>query len=137
GETGTITRLLEWGLDVNAVNHSGRTLLHRTAMPDATAPDITRGWRVSIAELLLVHPDIEVNLVDRKGRTALRLAAVYGAGRLSKPLLEHPDIMLSIAHGYGDTPLHVAVGRQCKRTTHALLEAGADAVHHDGDGATP
>ncbi|PWW77242.1 ankyrin [Tuber magnatum] len=95
---------------------------------------------LALMELILcymMHGDSEVDLVDRKGRTALHLAALYGARQLSKRFLEHPDIALSISDGYGDTPLHVAVGRQCKRTTHALLEAGADAVHHDGDGATP
>ncbi|PWW77214.1 hypothetical protein C7212DRAFT_343031 [Tuber magnatum] len=113
GETGTITRLIEWGLGVNAVNHSGMKLLHWTAIPDATAPDITWDWRFSIAELLLVHQDIEVNLVDRKGRTALHLAAVYGARRLSKRLLKHPDITLSISDGWCNTIAAGNHGPEC------------------------
>lgn len=55
--------LLREGCSPNVVNYDDRTPLHLSAM---------RGYP-SVVGILLSHPEIDINLVDKKGRTALEL----------------------------------------------------------------
>ncbi|KAH8725574.1 ankyrin repeat-containing domain protein, partial [Phaeosphaeriaceae sp. PMI808] len=71
--------------------------------------------KVEIMEILLNHPDIEVNNLDRWGFTALHIAAANGRIELVKTLLQHTKIMAD-AHGNNHrgiepTPLHISAQR--------------------------
>ncbi len=68
------------------------------------------------------------NLQDKKGRTALHYAAMYGYESITKKLIEcKADIEKQ--DNKGATPLLEAVSNNCTGTTKILLDAGANSNH--------
>jgi hypothetical protein len=64
--------------------------------------------RICLVELLLKHPDIDVNYIDQHGMTPLMLAALFGHSGVVKLLLKHPGIDVNAARENGKTALMMA-----------------------------
>lgn len=76
GNTDVVQFLLREGCSPNVVNSDDRTPLHLSAI---------KGYP-SVVEVLLSHPEMDINLVDKKGRTALELCE-------QKTSIEHSQVV--------------------------------------------
>ncbi|KAH6909873.1 ankyrin repeat-containing domain protein, partial [Coprinopsis sp. MPI-PUGE-AT-0042] len=83
---------------------------------------------VGIVELLLARPEIQVNLVNNEGCSALRLAAANGHEGVVKLLLAHPEIQVNLIDDQGFSALMKAAEWGHKSIARLLL----DAPHTDG-----
>ena len=101
GDLEGVSAALQAGTDVNSKTQNGRTGLVRAL----------EGRHTSVVRLLLEQEDIDVNVVDRGGRTALHWAARHDQNSSCLALLlARPDLS-SVNHRDrgGATPLWVAV----------------------------
>jgi len=77
-------------------------------------------------EAHLAHPDIDVNLQDVNGLTALHLACIdsntNNSERTVKLLLSHPDINVNLQDKYGKTALHMACKHFNKESSERTIE---------------
>ncbi|KAH6891665.1 ankyrin repeat-containing domain protein [Coprinopsis sp. MPI-PUGE-AT-0042] len=62
----------------------------------------------AIVELLLACPNIQINLVDNKGWSALMKAARYGHEAITKLLLARPEIQVNLVDSNGSSALSLA-----------------------------
>jgi ankyrin repeat protein len=75
-----------------------------------------------IVELLLTHPEIDVNKAHKGGATPLIIASQRGFKEIVARLLRHPDIDVNSATtARGDTPLHQASQNGHKEVVELLL----------------
>ncbi|KAH6909880.1 ankyrin repeat-containing domain protein [Coprinopsis sp. MPI-PUGE-AT-0042] len=63
----------------------------------------------SIAMLLLACPEIQVNSVESKRRTALMFAALHGYDGVVKLLLAHPEVQINLVNDEGFSALMLAI----------------------------
>jgi ankyrin repeat protein len=78
-----VERLLEKGADANTQDKLGRTPLMRSILSNSSTPDN------EIMKLLLAQPNIDVNLKDEKGNSALSLAMDRGFSEFEEILRVH------------------------------------------------
>ncbi|KAI5810627.1 hypothetical protein BZA77DRAFT_347636 [Pyronema omphalodes] len=102
GETEKVKAALKQRhFDVNAIDHDSR--FKQTALMQACARK-----REDIANLLLDHKEILVNLQDRDGYTALMLACAQGLDSVVAKLLARDDLQVNLQKKYGRTALMLA-----------------------------
>jgi ankyrin repeat protein len=87
--------LLYHGWDVNEVDADGRTPLLLA----------TQKGYLSVIQVLLNHPQINLRAQDQWGSTALHKAAKQGHLAVIKLLLARPNTDINIKDGNGATPL--------------------------------
>ncbi|ARG96607.1 ankyrin repeat domain-containing protein [Legionella micdadei] len=97
GHLEVLKALLEKGANLNATTKDGNTLLLTACM--------SHQWHV--AEYLLAHTDIDVNLCNNEGITALHLAVCNQQKRLCAQLIEKKANIHAVAPEIG-TPLEIA-----------------------------
>lgn len=85
-----------------AVSSTGKMARHK-----ATELDLETLFQHNerILGSLLKHKDIQVNLSDAWGRSALNLAVISGSDKMADMLVRHPKIDLDQADTHGDPPL--------------------------------
>ena len=149
------------GIDLNRKDNDGRTPLYQAfdnayhnecAMLLLQTPGVTSTaeerstflrWSVdrnhaNSVKYLLATPDIDVNLADSDGRTALYCAVDNSNPQCMNLLLEAPDIDVNKAANNGETPLYRAVESEKPNAVKALLEvSGIDVNKADSEGRTP
>lgn len=84
----------------------------------------TFGWYY-IVKLLLARNEIQVNIQDNKGDTALHKSIQNELKTTSKNLVKHKNIKLNIFNNKGETPLEIAVKKEFIKVIRLLLDAGA------------
>ncbi|KAL2833492.1 ankyrin repeat-containing domain protein [Aspergillus pseudoustus] len=163
GRESIVQLLIDWGADPNLKNRSlGFTALYYAvkAGHDATVrlllarddvdPNMRCGdsglsvllWAAStgssaaVLKTLLENPAVDVHSKDRRGRNALITAIDRSQEAAARVLLA--DGRISINEGDRDNrpPLAYAAFRDLPDIMELLLEAGADADHHDDYGRT-
>ena len=101
-----------------------------------------------IVELLLSHPQLDVNLArhsredcigfDGQGATALSMASKYGGSEVVKLLLANNATLVNKADADGRTPFAVACENEREDVVKALLSfPGTDVNKADAHGTTP
>jgi ankyrin repeat domain-containing protein 50 len=60
---------------------------------------------LKVVEVLLLHPQVDVNCVDKKGQSALMCAVNEGHSGIVRALLQCPDIDINSVDTYGGTAL--------------------------------
>ena len=121
-----ITLLLDAKADVNASDQSDETpLMHASGEGNLAGVD-----------MLVAHPEIELDLADKKGRTALFRAAEAGQTKCLKSLVAKGP-QLEIKDKHGKTALAVAAWEGHKIPAKILIKAGADINTQDEKGNTP
>lgn len=120
-----VASCLEKGVDVNARDAYGYTLLHRTVSKADTA----------IVKVLL---DAGANMSSRNsyGETALHIASEYGTPAVVRLLLASGSDEAAQDDGSA-TPLHGAVRNSSTAVMDLLMVAGADPEARDREGRTP
>jgi ankyrin repeat protein len=140
GQWEPVEQLLKGGLDINARNQRGRTLLIAATDELCYSPDM---W---VERLLALGAD--VNAQDKNGFAALHFAALGGHVRSLKMLIDAGaklDLVAarkvgSTSHYVSGTPLHCAAYYEYETQGAAvreLLQAGADPLALDEDGHMP
>lgn len=119
-----IAALIEKGIDINAVDHKGTTLLMLAASFGNAAA----------VEALMEH-GANVHQTDVRGFTALHHAATSNSSEVIAALVKQvADV--DARDLTGRTPLHVASVSSNYNTMEALIAAGAD-VNHVAEDVTP
>ncbi|MDR2807028.1 MAG: ankyrin repeat domain-containing protein [Puniceicoccales bacterium] len=96
--------LQESGINVNAQNGQGNTLLHLAVKERKKDLQSLR-----IIQCLLQQPEINVNATNGEGDTPLHSAVQTQNLQIVECLLQQPEINVNATTGEGDTPLHLAV----------------------------
>lgn len=157
-DTWTVRRLLERGFDPNTMAPPELQGLSPLAMA-------IRNKSPKVVEVLLAHPQLDVNYVSPHGETALMMAALRGELSVARRLLQkgahaykagwaplhyaatggHVEIidLLLEHHAFidaqspnGSTPLMMAARYGSEAAVDRLLQAGADVTMRNQDGAT-
>lgn len=116
GSIKVVRILLKYGAQIIAKNN-GETPFH-TAI---------RKGHISIVELLLSHPEVDVNQCNDAERSPLDLAVWYNNTDIVKLLLtKGKNINPNTCGHWGYTPLYYAVRRRNADVVRWLLEAGAN-----------
>lgn len=93
---------------------------------------------IGIIELLLAHPDIQVNMQARNEVTALMIAANMGHSDIVKRLLAHPGIQINMQDNSGETALYFAALKSHSHIVELLLrhpDIQVNIQNNDGDTA--
>jgi ankyrin repeat protein len=118
--------LIEKGADVNAKGpNEWSTLMHSI-----------NEKQEALTELLLNQPNIDLNVKDVAGMSALTLATSRGMLKTVKTLLEKEGSPNSATY-YGETLLHLAVINKNVEMCKFLLAVGADKSMNTKGGKTP
>ena len=118
-----VTLLLNAGADPNVQSQSGKTALLETvtAVPASASTDpIAIAPQTAILQLLLDKADVETK--NKRGETALYLAAKLGRADMVKSLLDK-GADPAVADNQGDSPLLVAIQAGQSATVAALLQS--------------
>ncbi|KAL8790939.1 MAG: hypothetical protein Q9213_000364 [Squamulea squamosa] len=126
--------LLDAGADVNIIDGDGQTLMLCLAAEKA---EKRTKWGTEIIEILL-RTNLNLEVKDKDGRTALLWAAATGKETLAKMLLNgrrENKACISATNHRGKTALHLAVESKTNRVAlvKLLLENGAN-VRAQSDG---
>jgi ankyrin repeat protein len=133
--------LLQAGLDPNATTKLGRTALSKSAWNGS----------VDIMRYLLKLKNIQIEVKDKNGRTALHNAVWGSAGgregkKMGQNATDSPECAeLLISHGAdleavdnaGNTPLCIACSTYSPSSLSLLLKKGANLYHVDKKGLNP
>uniref|UniRef100_A0A1I8BE00 ANK_REP_REGION domain-containing protein n=1 Tax=Meloidogyne hapla TaxID=6305 RepID=A0A1I8BE00_MELHA len=95
GNAEKIRELLKQGLDPNELDYDFWTPLHYCAFYN----------RLEACQVLLLHPDMDVNIINRTGATPLHFAALNGHVYVAELILSHQFADISIRDSNGKTPL--------------------------------
>ncbi|XP_067948488.1 receptor-interacting serine/threonine-protein kinase 4-like [Watersipora subatra] len=98
GDVTSLVSLLESECSVNAFNAQGSTPLHLAVKKD----------NIACFELLLKHPQIDLQSLDKWGRTPLHTAVIWQRLDLLKRLVEHEPESVNVPDSDGKSLLHVA-----------------------------
>lgn len=124
GETMKLVLFLKAGMQINAVDHHGKTPLI---------------WSSSFGQLpcvgLLLANDAQTDIQDSGGYTALHWAAANGHAEVIRLLIEHSANINCISKT-GRTPLIQAAARGQRDALMVLMEAGANINQQDDEGNT-
>jgi hypothetical protein len=116
-------KLLDWmeqpGVDINAVQYDGVTILHLVVQWEWTQIG-------DILNIILGRQDLNVNAMDVSGRTALTMAIHWGKEFATRSLLNCPRINTNTA-GEGENPLTNAAS-QCWTEILMTLLRGIDNI---------
>jgi len=125
GNLSEVDYIIKSGVDVNKLDESGETLLHKAAK---------YGYE-DIVKYLIDHK-ADINKVDKEKATPLWLAALHGHENIVKYLVnEHADI--NKANKYGTTPLNTAAYNEHENIVKYLVEHSADIHKANKNGAPP
>ncbi|OQR86166.1 hypothetical protein ACHHYP_10879 [Achlya hypogyna] len=114
GNVTDVTRLLDAGLDPNAVDEDGHAPLYLAA---------AKGHHAAVSVLL--HARADINRSDRVGQTPLLIAAWNGHDKVVSVLLQaRADVNKGRRDGW--TPLHIAAFNGHGAVVNLLLRAKAD-----------
>jgi ankyrin repeat protein len=114
GDVEATKRLLAAGLDLDAGDEAGRTVLHIAVEQEQR----------DVSELLIAG-DADVNAKDRYGRTPLFLAAGGRLAELARMLI-NADAEVNATDHVGCVPLHVAADRGTLDAVKLLINSGAN-----------
>lgn len=117
-----VESLLERGFDPNARDESGQVALGLAV----------REGSDRVVDVLLKHPQLDVNSSNSAGETALMLAALQGRLQVSQRLIERGARISQ----QGWTPLHYAASGPEPRVVALLLERGAPIEARSPNGTT-
>ncbi|KAF6157336.1 hypothetical protein GIB67_004274 [Kingdonia uniflora] len=118
-------KLLEQGVDIDAVDKDGLTALHKAVI----------GKREPVISHLL-RKGANPHVRDKNGATPLHYAVQVGALQTVKLLIKY-KVDVNVADDEGWTPLHVSIQSRCRYITKVLLVNGADKTRRTKDGKTP
>jgi len=105
-------------VDIN-YSKDGFSLLH-----------LVEDTHLNLAEALLLHPDIDVNLRKPNGVAALHRACQANQVGVAMMLLRHPDIMVDVTDSIGATPLWYVARYGYGDLMKMLLVSGAFRLPH-------
>ncbi|OVA16266.1 Ankyrin repeat [Macleaya cordata] len=125
GQIYFMDKLLEQGVDIDAVDKDGYTALHK-AVIGKKEPVISH----------LLRKGANPHVRDRDGATPLHYAVQVGAVLTVKLLIKY-KVDVNVADDEGWTPLHVAVQARSRDIAKILLVNGADKTRRNKDGKTP
>ena len=118
-----VKTLLDRGFDPNAVDEKGQRALYLAL----------RGEAFRVAEVLLMHPGINVDANNGAGETALMMAALRGQLDWMRRLLERG----AAVHKDGWSPLHYAATGPSAVAVRLLLDRGAPVEAMSPNRTTP
>ncbi|KAF8010903.1 hypothetical protein BT93_J1516 [Corymbia citriodora subsp. variegata] len=125
GQIHFMDKLLENGLDIDAVDEYGHTALHRAVIGKKEAV---------ISHLLRKGADPHVR--DKDGATPLHYAVQVSAKQTVKLLIKY-KVDVNAADNEGWTPLHISMQSRNRDIAKILLVNGADKTRRTKDGKTP
>lgn len=99
--------------DINEEDNEGWTLLMKVT---------SYFGYIEIAELLVIHPDIQVNKKNKHNETALMLATESRNKKAVEILLSHPDTQINEKNNIQATALMLAAGHKTLSIFNLLLE---------------
>ena len=125
----TVETLLQRGFDPNSRDERGQTPLYLSQ----------REGSFKVAQLLLSHPQIRVDLPNAAGETALMMAALRGHADAAGRLLDKGARIEALNEGEqpGWTPLHYAASAPTDAVTALLLARGAKVDARSPNRSTP
>lgn len=91
---------LDHGFDVNEIDALNKSALHHACSGSCDA---------KIVELLLSHPDINIELHDNKKRTAFHRCCITGSVEIAKLFRPYFEKIINLQDNFGSTPLHLAI----------------------------
>ncbi len=113
----------------------GRTVLHHTASqgrstlirnslwPLLLGKSSQKQYYIEAARLMLRHPRIDPNVVNRNGWTALLTASKLCRPAAVEVLLKHPATDAGVATPKGNTAFHLACEQSCLEVVSLLLQS--------------
>jgi ankyrin repeat domain-containing protein 50 len=126
-----IVELLLQRPDIEPNAHYGR--YNTTPLHEAIS-----GGHLKIVEALLLHPQVDVNSVDKDSWSALRYAVNGEHSDIVNALLQRPDIDINSVDKYGWSALMFAASRGYSNIVNALLQhSDTDINQPDHTGWTP
>lgn len=157
GNRSELERLLDGGVDINAINRYGRTALLQAAMMDdldivnlllkrgalahpnhnGTTPmhiAAQRGWGALVNVLLAANVDPDIQDLD--GRTPLYLALLGGYSRVVELLIDE-NVDLHAIDSRANNLLHVAARNGNLESVRTLLDHSVAVNAGNREGATP
>lgn len=127
GDIKTVNTVLrEYNLDVNARDHSGKTVLHSAA----------RTGKISVINLLINDFKADIEAHDNMGYTPLHDAATVNNTDAIRALIDH-NAQIDTRNLSGHTPLHVAAYLGHVAALNTLISLKADTQARDKYGNTP
>jgi ankyrin repeat domain-containing protein 50 len=126
-----IVELLLQRPDIEPNAHYGR--YNTTPLHEAIS-----GGHLKVVEVLLLHPQIDVNSVDEDGRSALIYVAKEGHSDIGNALLQRSDIDINLVDKNGWSALMFAANRGYSDIVNTLLQrSDTDINQPDHTGWTP
>jgi len=108
-------------LDYSVVDINSKDSDDRTALMWATIKEPTYEKDEKVVELLLKHPQIDVNVQTLSGSTALMYATYWGKEKCVELLLNHPGIDVNLQNERGYTALMLAADNGYEKCVELLL----------------
>lgn len=125
----TVTDLLVRGFDPNSRDEKGQNLLYLSQ----------RDGAFKVAQVLLDHPQMRIDLPNNAGETALMMAALRDHAAWVTRLLDKGARIEGLVEGEqrGWTPLHYAAAAPGSKALAVLLARGARVDARSPNGTTP
>lgn len=105
-------QLIKYNVNVNSIGPDDISVLQFAA----------KNGNNTMLQLLVNHPDIDVNLTSKNGTTALHRACAHGHVEAVKILLTHKHILVNLQTYKGNTALHFACLFDTVEIAYILLE---------------